>query len=111
MFEVGDRVVCVDDRPSWRRCRRTGEEFSYPTNLVKGGIYTVRQIIRGGTKLPNPVMGGTSTLLADHVAVGVLNWCGRDDHAATRFRKLRDISQSLAELKALTINCPPLVSA
>jgi hypothetical protein len=106
MFEVGDRVVCVDVRPS--RFTVEGKPEEQPSNLTKGHVYVVTArypqgllYLRGG--------GNLGMLCSDHIAVGVPNFFGDDMHSVRRFRKLRDISQSLSELKALTINCPPLV--
>ena len=103
MFEVGDRVVCVDVRPT-RAFGFAGEVlFEKATNLVRGKTYTILALIPPGSPTED---GFVRTDL--HVAVGVLNFRGADSHNADRFRKLRDISQSLRELKELVINCPAL---
>ena len=103
MFEVGDRVVCVDDRPSTLSHGSVVVE-SYPTSLVRGHVYTIRAVLPAGSRSARGYIRHDT-----HVSVGVLNAHGEDSHNADRFRKLRDISQSLRELKELAINCPALV--
>jgi hypothetical protein len=98
MFEVGDRVVCVDDGPFYNGVAwplRKGATFvvlcARPPRFLLAAGYETSLCGDIGIGEPNPVIDGI------------------DSWPVSRFRKLRDISQSLFELKALTINCPPLV--
>ena len=111
MVEVGDRVVCVDDSPVEFRNGLTGETSFHPCPLSKGVVYTVRAFFPAGTRFKDCIPGAStwSKISSDHISVGVAQWHGRDTHRTARFRKLRDISQSLRELKELAINCPALV--
>jgi hypothetical protein len=114
MFEVGDKVVCVDDGHYVRK----QDGATWPFQLTKGDVFTVRAVY------PPGMIWHTIRLEDFKISIGVESIINRaaceeigicaphfDIWKAARFRKLRDISQSLAELKALTISCPPLVEA
>ena len=107
MFEVGDRVVCVDDSDI--------DGSPYPVRA--GQKFTVLDIFLKGHRFTS-----TCSASADAISIGLHNHevfrriadipevlPHYDIWHATRFRKLRDISQSLRELKELAINCPALV--
>jgi len=117
VFEVGDRVVCVDDSPvSWN-----GKIYSL--GITRGEVFIVRAVF------PNTHTPGWQKPKNDlAISIGRENQyylaimrelpvgyphpgVGPDAWRASRFRKLRDISQSLSELKALTVNCPQLAEA
>lgn len=96
MFEVGDRVVCVDasDRPG-----TYGTDNGIPFPLFRGRVYTIAGFAKCGCWRP----GGVNLVLVEMPNY----WLGSDiGFDPRRFRKLRDISQSLRELKELAINCP-----
>lgn len=108
MFEVGDRVVCVNDGP---------DDVIYPdftvvepVPLVRGNIYTVLAVYPPLFEHPD-FEGNETTFDLATISVGVLGFDELDAWEVCRFRKLRDISQSLTELKALTVNTPALVEA
>jgi hypothetical protein len=109
MFEVGDRVVCVDDSDQFNVEADHVCDFFEVCFLKLRAVYVVLAVLPDGSNIVDDM--GDGYLIGDHIAVGVPDQLGLDAWEARRFRKLRDISQSLAELKALTINCPPLVSA
>ena len=97
MFEVGDRVVCVDDRPY-------GCGTYFP--LGKGKKFIVLQAWGGH----QPIASGVVAHESGAISIGVISTeVQADAWSSFRFRKLRDISQSLRELKELAINCPALV--
>lgn len=106
MFEVGDRVVCVDAKwsplPNGKATRQMLDGVPMP--LIKGAVYTVIDI--GPSCMPGFYNGAISVFVAEakNLTVGGQDGGWRPD----RFRKLRDISQSLRELKELAINCPAL---
>lgn len=96
MFEVGDRVVCVDDR--WDVELALGH--SCPLRLRS--VYTVSGWSGSfwGQSPDGTVSFGPEMLLREAANPLGGGFC------PSRFRKLRDISQSLRELKELAINCP-----
>jgi hypothetical protein len=99
MFEVGERVVCVDNRPNRRR--KASGDFFYPSPLRKGRVYTVLAVQKSGTERRCKYSdSGWVVLSGDHISVGEQCWHGHDYHGAVRFRKLRnlDTSQSLQAL-------------
>ena len=110
-FDVGDRVICVDDKPGKLMIPRMGKRIDLACGVVKGSVYTVLAILPRGTLVPCNIPGAypKTTLTGDCISVGVLDGDGSDSHLVWRFRKLRDISQSLRELKEMAINCPALV--
>lgn len=112
-FEVGDRVVCVDDGPGWFQSRRTGKKSWHPSNLVAGTVYTVQAFTPKGARYLLKISGVSkfARSACDVISVGVVAGHGVDAHSASRFRKIerRDISQSLQALKDLALNCPQLV--
>lgn len=97
MFEVGDRVVCVNAGSLYpfMHAYFWWDDNSSACGLESGKVYTVSN---RATYVPTGEIFGVAVY--EHGPVLV---------RSERFRKLRDISQSLAELKALTVNCPPLV--
>ena len=112
MFEVGDRVVCVDDGPA-DPFTRQGNRTDWTIPVVKGRVYTVRAVLPKHYVAGNPGYPMLS-IDAGGLDVGELCVCRITGWATyglnpARFRKLRDISQSLRELKELAINCPALV--
>lgn len=107
MFEVGDRVVCVDDGldDSWQDIYLA--EIS--AQLHKGQVYTVTWV---GPQWHVWDDGTTSECNGVGICLAEISFSDPDDCLdAWRFRKIRDISQSLRELKELAINCPALADA
>lgn len=113
MFEVGERVVCIDDRPDWMLDHSTGEKTLYDCPLVRGRLYVVREVFPPGYRGFSPVLDRgfrTTDLL---IGVGAVRFDGTDMHAAHRFRKINglDVSEGLAALKALCVPADKPASA
>lgn len=111
MFEVGERVVCVDAGPSgWK-------DFG-PDLLTAGNVYVVVGFIAKGaapTYTSKPLRTGArhDALMVEGVeSLGLYAEFGFvfQPFRISRFRKLQtcDTSESLKALKDLTVNCPPL---
>ena len=104
MFEVGDRVRCI--RSGWNHPRSTQEFLGLKCPLVVGEVYTIVGFITPAPDLHNVLIDGVYNpqyAISGAITHPDYGW------APDRFRKLRDISQSLRELKELAINCPALV--
>ena len=114
MFEVGDRVAVVNDRPViWN-----GK--AYDLGIRQGEVFVVLRVFpvnpQAGWSAPKSQIGisiGRDNqyylAILKELPPGYPRPEGPDAWGAHRFRKLRDISQSLRELKELAINCPALV--
>ena len=100
MFEVGERVVCVDDGPDERTHKKTGAVDYYPSGLMKGRTYVVADVYRPKAVFWSSLFSAFFVTKSLGVAVGIDNMAGFDWHRANRFRKLRnlDTSQSLQAL-------------
>lgn len=101
MFEVGERVVCIDARPEEIiRDGRPGRRV--PCGLKVGQIYTVLSVYPRGTSVEYGA-GHRVIFGCDHIAVGVPDCDGHDSWWCERFRKINglDISEGLAKVKAL----------
>lgn len=110
MFEVGDRVVCVDAGPDEILWHYEGSVTLEPTPLVEGRVYVILAVYPPGFVFTDKD-GNQADIDGLSVSVGVAAVDGLDVWEHVRFRKIikRDISQSLAELKALANNTPALV--
>lgn len=109
MFEVGERVVCVDDRPA-DILRGNQVVRRIPVPLFRGRVYTVRGVIPAGSVYKSH-HGGPTTTLGDAISVGVARPDGHDGYHVRRFRKLRKLStkESLKALIGLTDKTPEQV--
>lgn len=96
MFEVGDRVRCVDD--SWY------SDCPHTCPIKAGMVYTISEIniCRYGLRTDGSSAVG-DVIVKLFEAPHPVEWGWYEAH---RFRKLRDISQSLAEFRQMTINTP-----
>lgn len=79
MFEVGDKVVCVDDSPS----RNTG----HPSPLNKGSLYVVERLFIGRED-------GVVGLFLVSITSGLHDALGEVAFASMRFRKLSDMQKA-----------------
>ena len=93
-FRVGDKVVCVDDKPCAIQARaglrRSGEV------PVQGRVYVIRAVWRSPESLPGVNPSGILLQFVgfpDQISIRG-NLCG---FTAWRFRKLDDIKQENAE--------------
>lgn len=106
MFEVGERVVCVDDK--WRGGWLLGAGIPCP--LVAGRVYTISKVLTGnnGAYPNNDGVAAVRLVEVRHPSSPRF-----DQFSSLRFRPLRklDTSQALKALKDLTVKCPPLETA
>lgn len=105
MFDVGERVVCIDDGPDWLLNHSTGEKTWFDSPLERGRLYIVREVYPSGTRGFSPVLNRCFTSTGLLVGVGVIHFDGTDMHRPERFRKINglDVSEGLAALKALCV--------
>lgn len=113
MFEVGERVVCIDDRPDWMLDHSIGEKTFFDCPLERGRLYIVREVYRPGSRFFVPLYGLDFFATGPLIGVGAVRFDGTDMHAAHRFRKINglDVSEGLAALKALCVPADKPASA
>lgn len=105
MFDVGDRVVCVDDQPI--EVRVNGQiQAIYPVELKRGQLYTVLDCYPEGHQ--QPFQGGVLACTEDCIGVGHETPYGLDIWEAARFRRVvrMDTGESLAELIDIADSTP-----
>jgi hypothetical protein len=99
MIKPGDKVVCI--HAEWSLGLSYQTRRGIPCPLVKGEVYTVIGFEHWPLLETTKRMGRKTLVLAE-----VTNPTGCDlaGFAASRFRKLIDISQGMEQLKAIARN-------
>lgn len=105
MFDVGERVVCVNASAEDYAVGDKGK-ISFKPRLVEREIYVVRRVFLPGSCEEFHLNGLVKKVIKVDfinccVDVGVPGFRGVPAHGATRFRKLRNLDhqQALAEIR------------
>ena len=103
MFEIGDKVKCID--AEWG-LRGQQPEAGIECPLVLGYIYTVS----GFENWPLSPLYDETTCLVLVEALNPTQMRGREGFGARRFRKLPNVKKGMATLRAIVKNSKTKVS-